>query len=101
MTAPDVLTVDADQLTHTVDEIAACSEVLHQLAAELEARSASLRLTWDGAAADAHHEAQAEWQRGCRAIRDALDQIRAAARVAHTNYTSAADTNVRMWQQVG
>ena len=101
MTAADVFSVDADQLTHTVDQIAACGETLHQLAAELEARSASLHLTWDGAAAGAHHEAQAEWQRGFRAMRDALDQMRAATRTAHTNYTSAADTNVRMWQQVG
>lgn len=101
MTAEDVFTVDAAQLTHTVDELATCGESLHQIAADLEQRISALHLTWDGAAARAHGEAQAEWQRGFRAMHEALDQMRAAARVAHTNYTSAADTNLRMWQQVG
>jgi len=101
MTPEDVFTVDAHQLSHMVDELAACSETLHQIAAELERRISALHLAWDGAAAGAHRAAQAEWQEGLRDMREALDQMRAAARVAHTNYTSAADTNLRMWQQIG
>ena len=34
-------------------------------------------------------------------MRDALGQMRAAAHTAHGNYTAAADTNLRMWEQVG
>ena len=34
-------------------------------------------------------------------MRAALGQMRAAAHTAHGNYTSAADTNLRMWEQVG
>lgn len=101
MSTADEFVVDADQLARTVDEIAACGEVLHQIATELAARSDSLHLSWEGTAAGAHHEAQTEWQRGFRDMRDALDQIRAAARTACANYTSAAGTNVRMWRQVG
>ena len=100
MSAEDVFSVDADQLTRTVHQISACGETLHQTAAELEQRMAALHLTWDGAAAGAHREAHAEWERGFRAMREALDQMRAAGRTAHDNYTSAAGTNLGLWQQV-
>ena len=33
-------------------------------------------------------------------MREALGQMRPAAHTAHGNYTSAADTNLRMWEQV-
>lgn len=101
MSAADVFDVDADQLTHTVDRMAASGAILHDLADRLSARVAALHLTWDGAAADAHRAAQAGWEAGFAEMREALDRMRAAARSAHASYTSAADANLRMWEQVG
>lgn len=101
MSVEDVFEVDPEALTHATDEMAACHARLSDLAAELERRITALHLSWDGEAAQAHHEAQAEWDRGFREMRDALDQMRAVGRAAHSNYTSAAATNLRMWEQVG
>ncbi len=101
MSADDVFDVDPDALTHATDEMAACHAALTHLAADLERRVATLHLSWDGEAALAHRQAQAEWERGFAGMREALAQMRAAGRTAHTNYTSAADTNLRMWQQLG
>jgi len=100
MSAEDVFGVDLGALTHATDQMEACHASLSDLAADLERRVAALHLSWDGDAARAHHEAQAAWDRGCREMREALAQMRAAGRTAHTNYTSAADTNLRMWEQI-
>ena len=101
MRASDTFDVDVDQLTLTVDRMAACGATLHDLADLLARRLASLHLTWGGASAEAHRTAQAAWEAGFSDMRKALDQMRTAARIAQTSYTSAADTNLRMWQQVG
>ncbi len=97
---PDVFTVDAGELAHVVDQMAACESALHELAADLERRIASLHLSWDGQAAAAHVVAQAEWEHGFRGIREALAVMRAAGRVAQGNYTAAAETNLQLWEQV-
>lgn len=34
-----------------------------------------------------------------REMRRAIEELRAAARTAHGNYTGAADANVSMWEQ--
>ena len=101
MNAGDTFDVDADQLTHTVEQMAACGATLDDLADLLARRLGALHLTWDGAAAEAHRTAQAEWEAGFAGMCEALDRMRSAARTAHTSYTSAAVTNLRMWQQVG
>ena len=100
MSASDTFDVDVDQLTLTIDQMAACGAALHDLADLLARRLASLHLTWGGASAEAHSTAQAAWEAGFSDTREALAQMRAAARTARTSYTSAADTNLRMWQQV-
>ena len=90
----DVFEVDIDALLHVVDRMATCQAALHDLATGIERRMAGLHLTWQGEAADAHVVAQQTWDRGFR-------DMRAAAYTAHDNYTSAADTNLRLWEQVG
>lgn len=97
----DVFEVDIDALLHVVDRMATCQAALHDLATDIERRMAGLHLTWQGEAADAQVVAQQTWDHGFRDMRDALQQMRAAARTAHDNYTSAADTNLRLWEQVG
>lgn len=101
MSADDVFDVDPDALARATDEMQACHASLSELAADIEHRVATLHLSWDGEAARAHHEAQAVWERGFREMRDALLHMRAAGRTAHANYTSAAASNLRLWQRVG
>ena len=93
--------VDAEALLDVVDRMAACEAGLRELAADLEVRIRALHLTWQGEAAEAHIVAQTTWDRGFHDMRAALDQMRSAAHTAHGNYTSAADTNLRLWEQVG
>ena len=97
---PDVFAVDAGELAHVVDRMTACESALHELAADLERRIAALHISWHGEAAAAHLVAQAEWEHGFRGMREALAAMRAAGRVAHGNYTAAAETNVQLWEQV-
>jgi WXG100 family type VII secretion target len=98
--APDVFTVDADELIRVVEQMAGCESGLRDLAAELARRVEALHLTWDGASAYAHRLANAEWEQGFAGMREALGRMRSAAEVAHGNYTSAAETNTGMWQQL-
>ena len=98
--APDVFTVDVDELSHAIDRMAACGSALHELAADLERRVASLHISWHGEAATAHQAARVEWERGFRTIREALTTMQTAARVAHDNYTAAVEANLQQWEQV-
>jgi len=97
---PDVFAVDAGELAHVVDQMAACESALHELAAELERRIAALHISWHGEAAAAHLVAQAEWNHGFREMRETLAAMRAAGWVAHGNYTAASETNQQLWEQV-
>jgi WXG100 family type VII secretion target len=98
--APDVYAVDVDELAHVVERLAACESAMHDLAADLERRIAALHVSWDGRAAGAQLVAQAEWEHGFRGMREALAVMRVAGRVAHDNYTAAAETNLQLWEQV-
>ena len=97
---PDVFGVDVDELSHAIDRMAACGSALHELAADLERRVASLHISWHGEAATAHQAAEDEWEHGFRTIREALTTMHNAARVAHDNYTAAAESNLQQWEQV-
>jgi WXG100 family type VII secretion target len=97
---PDVFAVDTGELAHVVDQMTACESMLHELAADLERRVASLHISWDGESAAAQLVAQAEWEHGFRGMREALAVMRAVGRLAHGNYTAAAETNLQLWEQV-
>lgn len=97
----DVFEVDPDRLAHVVERMATCEARLHDLANDLQRQVHDLHQSWQGDAAAAHEVAQAAWEAGFREMRDGFHQMRAAARAAHDNYTTAADTNLRMWEQVG
>jgi WXG100 family type VII secretion target len=97
----DAFEVDADELLRVVERMSVCETTLHELADQLERQVDRLHLTWQGDAAEAHVLAQRVWDRGFHEMHDALGRMRRAADNAHGNYTSAADTNLRMWEQVG
>ena len=92
--------VDLDELLATLDTLGGCGSELDELLSEIAARVALLHDTWSGLAADAQAAAQAEWEAGFREMREGLAAMRAAGSTAHDNYRAAADTNVRMWEQV-
>ncbi|GAA1794607.1 pore-forming CpnT exporter EsxE [Nocardioides hankookensis] len=77
-----------------------CGIELDALLDEVARRVDALHVTWGGAAALAQDGAQAEWAAGFRQMREALAAMRAAGGVAHENYSDAAGTNLRMWEQV-
>ena len=92
--------VDLDELLRSIDEMTRCGDALDVLLDDLRRRVAALHDTWDGLAASAQVSAQAEWEAGFRAMREALAAMRGAADVAHGNYGGAVATNLRMWEQV-
>jgi WXG100 family type VII secretion target len=92
--------VDLDELLATLDTLGACESALDSLLSDVAARVAVLQDHWGGLAADAQLEAQAAWEAGFREMCHGLAAMRAAGAVAHDHYRSAAETNVRMWEQV-
>ncbi len=97
---PGTFSVDPDDLDLMVADVEKCERALERLTTDLERQIARLHETWEGQAAAAQREAQEEWNTGLLAMRQALADLRAAARLAHGNYTRATATNVTMWEQV-
>jgi uncharacterized protein YukE len=56
-----------------------------------------LGTTWYGDGGEAERAAQARWNEGAREMREALARLRQIAEGAHENYSSAVQTNMRMW----
>lgn len=89
--------VDPAALLAVVDRMA---EFESQLEAHLkEAAQSVTRLgsSWYGDAGEAERAAQQRWNDGAAEMRDALARLRAIAEGAHENYSTAAQTNMRMW----
>ena len=96
----DDFTLDTGELDSVIVDLEECEDELELLLTDLEKQTAALHDTWQGEAAEAHREAHDEWSAGMRAMRQAMVELRTAARSAHGNYTSAAETNVSMWGQM-
>lgn len=64
---------------------------------DVDSRVAQVQTTWTGEAADAQQGSHQNWQQGAAEMQTALNEIRANARVAHTNYVNAVSANVQMW----
>ncbi len=100
MSDTDRFTIDSDELDEVIADVSRCEGALDTLTQDLTRQMRVLQSVWEGLAADAHQEAHEEWTQGMQAMRTALGDLRGAARVAHGNYTGAADTNVSMWEQI-
>ena len=92
--------VDAGELDAVIGDMERTEGELQQLTDDVERQIAALQEVWEGLAAEAQRAAQAEWEQGMRDMREALVDIRRAARTAHGNYTSAADANRSMWESL-
>ncbi|WP_109507279.1 WXG100 family type VII secretion target [Nocardioides speluncae] len=97
---PGRFTIDADELDDIVGDLVKTETALSTLTSDLEKQIRALQSVWEGLAAGAQQEAHEEWTTGMRDMRTALKDLRAAAKLAHGNYTGAAKTNLTMWQQV-
>jgi WXG100 family type VII secretion target len=93
---PSDFTIDVDDLDEVVHDLAKCEAALSTLTDDLEHQMAALHGVWEGLSAQAYREAHDEWTTGMLAMRAALADLRAAARLAHSHYTGAAQTNVDM-----
>jgi WXG100 family type VII secretion target len=96
---PGDYSVDPDELDEIVGELAKTETALETLTADLDRQVKKLQETWDGLAAKAQTEAHEEWTNGMNACRTALAELRAAARLAHGNYTDAVTANLNLWRQ--
>ncbi len=92
--------VDLERLDESIGDMARFDELVQKHLDALDKVVAQLHGEWHGAAAVAQQDAHAKWAQGAAEMRKALAQMRAAAHLAHTNYTNAAQTNRRMWSQV-
>lgn len=96
----DDYTLDPDDLDEVITTLEGCEETLERLTDDLDRQMTVLKETWEGLAAQAHTEAHAEWSAGMRAMRQAMTDLRSAARLAHGNYLAAGDANLAMWNQM-
>lgn len=92
--------VDHDELDRVIADLEATERELTTIDADLSRQLGALQGAWEGLAADAQQEAYREWRQGMAGMREALTEMRRAARRAHGNYTQAARTNHEMWAQV-
>jgi WXG100 family type VII secretion target len=96
----DDFAIDTGELDSVIGDLEDCERELEQLLADLSKQTDALHETWQGEAAAAHRVAHDEWSAGMRAMRQAVVELRAAARQAHGNYTRAADANTSMWERM-
>jgi WXG100 family type VII secretion target len=96
----DRFTIDSDELDTVIGDVEKCEKALEALTSDLDRQVAALQSVWEGLAADAQQEAHEEWTQGMLTMRQAMADLRAAARTAHDNYTGAAEANVSMWEQL-
>lgn len=92
--------VDLAKLDETVTDMGTFDgRVQHHLEA-LDKVIALLHAEWHGAAAANQKDAHTRWTQGAAEMRTALAQMKAAASLAHENYTAAVTANQGMWKQV-
>ena len=94
----EAFVVDLDELDDVIGGLEGCERELERLTANLEAQMTELQEEWAGLTATAQREAHQEWEQGMNDMRNALTEMRSAARVAHGNYSVAITTNLGMWE---
>ncbi len=100
MAGVDDYTLDTDELDAVITDLERTETDLELLITDLDKQMATLHETWEGLAASAHGVAHDELAQGMRAMRQAMVELRTAARSAHANYTAAGETNLSMWEQM-
>ncbi|WP_232110459.1 WXG100 family type VII secretion target [Nocardia wallacei] len=89
--------VDLDLLHEAVTAMQTFGTDVETWLGEIDTHIADLHLSWDSQAAAEQRTVHDEWTAGVTEMRENLDDLRRIARQAHTNYTTAVDTNTGMW----
>ncbi|MEV6559965.1 WXG100 family type VII secretion target [Nocardia sp. NPDC051756] len=97
----DQYRVDLDHLDAVTAKVAALNSFVADALVELDQRIAAMQSTWDGAAADAHATAHAEWTAAAAKMADGLERMRAAAASARASYNASTTANLSMLGRSG
>lgn len=89
--------VDPVALLAVVDRMASFEQELEAHLTHAASTVSQLGTSWYGDGGEAERSAQQRWNEGAREMRDALARLRQIAEWAHENYSTAAQTNTRMW----
>lgn len=88
--------IDLEHLDSVTARLAGLVGFVEERLAELDRHVAQLPDSWIGTAADAHSAAHRTWHAAAQEMNTALDDLRAAAKLAHGEYTQAVATNLAM-----
>ncbi|MFQ6397629.1 WXG100 family type VII secretion target [Nocardia sp. KC 131] len=90
--------VDLDHLDEIVARLSGLAGFVREHLDEIDDRVATLTGSgWEGVAAQAYTEAHAQWASGAREFVEGVKDVSDAAKAAHTRYTTAVDTNYKMF----
>nr|WP_296769426.1 WXG100 family type VII secretion target [Rhodococcus sp. (in: high G+C Gram-positive bacteria)] len=97
MTAPDGYTVDLALLDETTELIARFVRTLESTLTDIDTDVVQRCLgVWGGEGSAAYRERQARWTEAIARANGEVEEMRLAARTAHSNYSSAKSTNISM-----
>ncbi|HEX2213791.1 MAG TPA: WXG100 family type VII secretion target [Mycobacterium sp.] len=88
--------VELEELLAFVEKLRGFEQRAEVIAARVDGQIAALHTSWSGDAAAAHRANHDEWTAAATQMREALTQLREAARNAHRNYTDAVKVNLEM-----
>ncbi|MFI9402715.1 WXG100 family type VII secretion target [Nocardia sp. NPDC052316] len=88
--------VDLAHLDAVTAKVASLTSFVTDSLTELDQRIATVQSSWNGAAADAHATAHAEWVAAATRMTEGLDKMRAAAAAARNSYESGTAANLAM-----
>lgn len=92
----DQYRVDLAQLEAVTAKVASLTGFVTESLRETEERIATVQASWNGAAADAHAAAHAEWTTAAAKIADGLAKMQAAAAAARRSYEEGSAANLAM-----
>jgi WXG100 family type VII secretion target len=92
--------VDLGRLDSVTEDLRRTQVEMERQLKTLDGLVAGLQDVWRGQAATAQQHAHAVWSKEAHDMHTALVQLQEAAKLAHSNYSSAVDTNLAMWKQV-
>jgi WXG100 family type VII secretion target len=84
-------------LADLVDRVNRTSGQIEEQLDTLAKGIATLRQEWEGAAAEAFTAKIDQWQSAADDLRRSLRRLGTIVNTTRTNYTSAVNTNTRMW----
>ncbi|WP_205877923.1 WXG100 family type VII secretion target [Mycobacterium camsae] len=91
----DAFTVDLEALDALIEHLARFTSGADSAVGHVDAFVS--QMPWEGATEQAHKRWHALWRLGVGELQEGLRKIREGAKVAHTNYNGAVNTNVTMW----